>query len=106
MVVGCAGGDGVRLVAVGGDDDDGALVVEIRRRLSRDSGGGDDVGVVEMVYRIWWIEADLLISYGLLTLQRTTGNDMRNFSNLVAAQNELLRPIAEKEELIRVYRAM
>ncbi|GKC97151.1 hypothetical protein Tco_1167426, partial [Tanacetum coccineum] len=46
-----------------------------------------------------------LISYGLQTLQRTTGNDMRNSSNLVTARNELLRTIAEKEELIRVYRA-
>ncbi|GJV36115.1 hypothetical protein Tco_1408592 [Tanacetum coccineum] len=40
-----------------------------------------------------WVEslpADPLISYGLHTLQRTTGNDMRNSSNLVAAWNKLL----------------
>nr|GFA48697.1 hypothetical protein [Tanacetum cinerariifolium] len=49
------GGDDVRLVVVDGDDD-GALVVEIQWRLSYDCGRGDDVGIVEMVYRIWWIE--------------------------------------------------
>ncbi|GJU75415.1 hypothetical protein Tco_1272485 [Tanacetum coccineum] len=47
-----------------------------------------------------------LIIYNLHTLQRTNQNDVRNSSNLVAARNELLRTIAEKEELIRVYRAM
>ncbi|GKE18468.1 hypothetical protein Tco_1426045 [Tanacetum coccineum] len=40
-----------------------------------------------------WVESlptDPFISYGLHTLQRTTRNDMRNSSNLVAAWNELL----------------
>nr|GEY94569.1 IKI3-like protein [Tanacetum cinerariifolium] len=43
-----------------------------------------------------------LISYNLQTLQKTTGNDMRNSNNLVTARNELLRTISEKEEPIRV----
>ncbi|GJY27144.1 hypothetical protein Tco_0401870 [Tanacetum coccineum] len=47
-----------------------------------------------------------LINYGLHALQRTTGVDMRNSSNLVAAKNEMLRSIVEKEEFIRVYRVM
>ncbi|GJW49776.1 transposon ty3-I gag-pol polyprotein, partial [Tanacetum coccineum] len=47
------------------------------------------------------LPVDPFISYGLHILQRTTGNDMRNSSNLVAAGNELLRTIAEKKELIR-----
>ncbi|GJT04313.1 hypothetical protein Tco_0838775 [Tanacetum coccineum] len=36
----------------------------------------------------------------------TTGADMRNTNNLVAARNELLRSIAEKEEFSNNYRAM
>nr|GEV11792.1 vacuolar protein sorting-associated protein 41 homolog [Tanacetum cinerariifolium] len=47
-----------------------------------------------------------LISYGLHTLQMTTGSDMRNSSNLVAAWNKLMRTITKKEELIRAYRAI
>nr|GEX24556.1 bulb-type lectin domain-containing protein [Tanacetum cinerariifolium] len=47
-----------------------------------------------------------LINYGLHTLQRTTGADMRNTNNLVAARNELLRSIAEKEKFTNDYRAM
>ncbi|GKF28246.1 hypothetical protein Tco_0094588 [Tanacetum coccineum] len=42
------------------------------------------------ILRVEWMPADPLISYGLHTLQRTTENDMRNSSNLVAAMNELL----------------
>ncbi|GKE07033.1 hypothetical protein Tco_1399051 [Tanacetum coccineum] len=47
-----------------------------------------------------------LVNYGLHTLQRTTGADMTNSCNLVVTRNELLRSIVEKEEFIRVYRAM
>nr|GEW64199.1 hypothetical protein [Tanacetum cinerariifolium] len=56
--------------------------------------------------RVESLPADPRISYDLHTLQRTTENDMRNSSNLVAATSELLRTIAQKEELIKVYRAM
>nr|GEW39747.1 vacuolar protein sorting-associated protein 41 homolog [Tanacetum cinerariifolium] len=52
------------------------------------------------------LSANPLISYGLHTLQMKTRSDMKNFSNLVAAWNKLMRTIAEKEELIRAYRAM
>ncbi|GJS09961.1 hypothetical protein Tco_0366757 [Tanacetum coccineum] len=47
-----------------------------------------------------------LINYSLNTLQRKTRANMRNARNLVAARNELLRIIAEKEEFINNYRAM
>nr|GEV34870.1 bulb-type lectin domain-containing protein [Tanacetum cinerariifolium] len=47
-----------------------------------------------------------LINCGLHTLQRTTGAYMRNTNNLVAARNELLRSITEKEEFVNHYRAM
>ncbi|GJW19801.1 hypothetical protein Tco_0667258 [Tanacetum coccineum] len=40
------------------------------------------------------LRADLLISYGLHTLQRVIRKDMRNSGNLVAARNDLLRTIA------------
>nr|GEX85117.1 retrovirus-related Pol polyprotein from transposon TNT 1-94 [Tanacetum cinerariifolium] len=56
--------------------------------------------------RVELFPADPLISYGLLTLKWVTENDIRNSNNLVAAQNELLQTIHEKEELIGVYRAM
>ncbi|GJX91730.1 hypothetical protein Tco_0345056 [Tanacetum coccineum] len=52
------------------------------------------------------LEADVALANNLLdVLTQTTGNDMRNSSNLVAAGNELLRTIAEKEELIRFWSA-
>ncbi|GJY59555.1 hypothetical protein Tco_0459447 [Tanacetum coccineum] len=47
-----------------------------------------------------------LIKYGLNTLQRTIGADMRNTNDLVTARNELLRNIAEKDEFINNYIAM
>ncbi|GKD89880.1 hypothetical protein Tco_1365387, partial [Tanacetum coccineum] len=47
-----------------------------------------------------------LINYGLHTLQRMLEADMRNTNNLVAARNELLRSIAEKEEFINNYIAI
>ncbi|GKF69450.1 hypothetical protein Tco_0202507 [Tanacetum coccineum] len=47
-----------------------------------------------------------LTNYGLHTLQMTTGVDMRNSNNLVAARNKLLRSIVEKKEFINNYRAM
>ncbi|GJY81489.1 retrovirus-related pol polyprotein from transposon TNT 1-94 [Tanacetum coccineum] len=47
-----------------------------------------------------------LINYGLHTLQRMLEADMRNTNNLVAARNELLRNIAEKEEFINNYIAI
>ncbi|GJU85593.1 hypothetical protein Tco_1293139 [Tanacetum coccineum] len=53
--------------------------------------------------RVESLPLDPLISYGLHTLQRTTGNDMRNSNNLVGTRNEFIRSNAEKEELIRVY---
>nr|GFA09185.1 hypothetical protein [Tanacetum cinerariifolium] len=53
------------------------------------------------MFRVESLPADLFISYGLHTLQRVTENDMRNSSNLVAARNDLLRTIADNEELIR-----
>ncbi|GJU03832.1 hypothetical protein Tco_1114170 [Tanacetum coccineum] len=40
--------------------------------------------------RVESLPVDPLISYGLHTLKKTTGNDIRNSSNLVAARNELL----------------
>ncbi|GKA87639.1 RNA-directed DNA polymerase, eukaryota [Tanacetum coccineum] len=47
-----------------------------------------------------------LINYCLHTLQRTTGVDMINGNNLVAARNALLRSIVEKEKFINNYRVM
>ncbi|GJX63564.1 hypothetical protein Tco_0296464 [Tanacetum coccineum] len=41
-----------------------------------------------------------LIKYGFNTMERPTHADIANSSNLVAARNELLRTIQEKEELI------
>ncbi|GKF41841.1 hypothetical protein Tco_0125183, partial [Tanacetum coccineum] len=38
-----------------------------------------------------------LISYGLQTLQRTTGNNMRNSSNLVTARNEFFEPVPRRK---------
>ncbi|GJT82049.1 ribonuclease H-like domain-containing protein [Tanacetum coccineum] len=40
--------------------------------------------------RVESLPADPCMSYGLHTLQRTIGNDMRNSGNLVAARNDLL----------------
>ncbi|GJV36212.1 hypothetical protein Tco_1408689 [Tanacetum coccineum] len=76
------------------------LLDVLTRYLEQMRGRGPEMLRVESLL------ADPLTSYGLQTLQRTTRNDMRNSSNLVAARNELLRTIAEKEELIRVYRAI
>ncbi|PWA85448.1 hypothetical protein CTI12_AA147260 [Artemisia annua] len=47
-----------------------------------------------------------LIDYGLYTLERMTGADMRNANNLMLARNELLRSIVEKEKFINNYREM
>ncbi|GKB32298.1 hypothetical protein Tco_0871699 [Tanacetum coccineum] len=44
-----------------------------------------------------------LINYGLHTLQRTTGADMRNTNNLVAARNELLEALpGEGKEFLTI----
>nr|GEV74432.1 bulb-type lectin domain-containing protein [Tanacetum cinerariifolium] len=50
--------------------------------------------------RVGSLPSHPLINYGFHTLQRTTGADIRNTNNVVAARNELLRSIAEKEEFI------
>ncbi|GJV26827.1 hypothetical protein Tco_1383275 [Tanacetum coccineum] len=49
---------------------------------------------------------DPLIKFGFNILERLTHADIPNSSNLVAAKNELMRTIAEKEELLNNYRVM
>ncbi|GJT36467.1 hypothetical protein Tco_0926886 [Tanacetum coccineum] len=43
-----------------------------------------------------------LIKYDFNTLERATYADITNSSNLLAAGNELLRTVAEKEDMISV----
>ncbi|GKB32827.1 hypothetical protein Tco_0872228 [Tanacetum coccineum] len=47
-----------------------------------------------------------LIKYGLSTLERESFADMTISNNLVAVKTELLRSIADKEEMINHYRTM
>ncbi|GJY11039.1 hypothetical protein Tco_0379224, partial [Tanacetum coccineum] len=58
------------------------LLHELNRYLDQIRSRG-----LEML-RVEALPADPLISYGLHTSQMTTGNDMRNSSNLVAARND------------------
>ncbi|GKG04286.1 hypothetical protein Tco_0314673 [Tanacetum coccineum] len=54
------------------------------------------------ILRVLSLPHHRLIKYGFNTLERATYDDMTNSSNLLAAGNELLRTIAEKEVMISV----
>lgn len=47
-----------------------------------------------------------LVDYGRYILERMTGADMRNSLQLLAARNEMLRSMAEKQESINNYNEM
>ncbi|GKC78392.1 hypothetical protein Tco_1129166 [Tanacetum coccineum] len=58
------------------------------------------------ILRVESLPNDPLIKYDFNTLERATYANMTNSSNLMAAKNELLRIIVEKEEMINHYRTM
>ncbi|GJT75429.1 hypothetical protein Tco_1042154 [Tanacetum coccineum] len=64
------------------------------------------VGEKEEMLRVESLPDHPLIKYGFNTLERAMSADMTNSSNLVATRNELLRTIAEKEEMINHHRTM
>ncbi|GJR40074.1 hypothetical protein Tco_1215758 [Tanacetum coccineum] len=50
--------------------------------------------------RVEALPDDLLIKYGFSALERASFFDMTNSNNLVAVRTELLRTIADKEQMI------
>ncbi|GKE72317.1 hypothetical protein Tco_1534358 [Tanacetum coccineum] len=47
-----------------------------------------------------------LIKFGVITMDKSACADMINFQKLMCTRSDLMRTIAEKEELFRSYRAM
>ncbi|GJS41662.1 hypothetical protein Tco_0566705, partial [Tanacetum coccineum] len=47
-----------------------------------------------------------LIKFGVTTMDKSAHDDMINSQNLMSTRSDLMRTIAEKEELLRSYRAM
>ncbi|GJU32704.1 hypothetical protein Tco_1176293 [Tanacetum coccineum] len=56
--------------------------------------------------RVKALPDDPLIKYGFSALKRTSFSDMTNSNNLVAVRTEMLRTIADKEQMINHYRTM
>ncbi|GJV98165.1 hypothetical protein Tco_1553417 [Tanacetum coccineum] len=47
-----------------------------------------------------------LIKFGVTTMDKSARTDMMNSQNLMSTRTDLMRTIAQKEELLRRYRAM
>ncbi|GJY81714.1 hypothetical protein Tco_0494465 [Tanacetum coccineum] len=47
-----------------------------------------------------------LINFGVTTMDKSARADMMNSQNLMSTRTDLMKTIAEKEELLRRYRAM
>ncbi|GKC91542.1 hypothetical protein Tco_1152191 [Tanacetum coccineum] len=47
-----------------------------------------------------------LIRFGVTTMDKSAHADLMNSQNLMSTRTDLMRTIAEKEELLRSYRAM
>ncbi|GJV03721.1 hypothetical protein Tco_1337290 [Tanacetum coccineum] len=82
-------------------------VKEVEDYLKTYSSAGMDISCRSpKMLRVESLRDHPLIKYGFNTIERSTHADIANSNNLVTARNELMRTIAEKEELIKNYRAM
>ncbi|GKB00250.1 hypothetical protein Tco_0828243 [Tanacetum coccineum] len=79
---------------------DNSLLHELNRYLEQLRTRASELLRVEV------LPDDPLIKYGFSALERPNFYDMTNSNNLVAFRTELLRTIADKEQMINHYRTV